>query len=44
VIEAKSQMVLNTVTEHDFQDSFKKLHKWWEWCILEEEDYFKVSF
>jgi hypothetical protein len=23
-IEAKSQAVLNTLTEHDFQDAFKK--------------------
>jgi hypothetical protein len=29
VIEA----VLNTVTEHDFQDAFKKWQKCWEWCI-----------
>jgi hypothetical protein len=24
VIEAESQVVLNTLTEHDFQDAFKK--------------------
>jgi hypothetical protein len=24
VIEAESQAVLNTLTEHDFQDAFKK--------------------
>jgi hypothetical protein len=27
VIEAESQAVLNTLTEHDFQDSFKKWQK-----------------
>jgi hypothetical protein len=33
----ESQAVLNTLTEHDFQDVFKKL----EWCILMEGDYFE---
>jgi hypothetical protein len=27
VIEAESQVVLNTLTEHDFQDAFKKWQK-----------------
>jgi hypothetical protein len=27
VIEADSQAVLNTLTEHDFQDAFKKCQK-----------------
>jgi hypothetical protein len=27
LIEAESQAVLNTLTEHDFQDAFKKLQK-----------------
>jgi hypothetical protein len=27
VIEAESQAVLNTLTEHDFQDAFRKLQK-----------------
>jgi hypothetical protein len=31
VIEAESQAVLNTLTEKDFQDAFKKWHKYWEW-------------
>jgi hypothetical protein len=30
VIEAESQAVLNTLTEHDFQDAFKKWQKRWE--------------
>jgi hypothetical protein len=29
VIEAESQAVLNTFTDHDFQDAFKKLHMHW---------------
>jgi hypothetical protein len=33
VIEAESQSVLNTFTQHDFQDAFKKLQKLWEWCM-----------
>jgi hypothetical protein len=32
VIEAESQAVLNTLTEHDFQDAFKKRQKRWERC------------
>jgi hypothetical protein len=35
------EAVLNTFTEHDFQDTFKKWQKHWEWCICVEEDYFK---
>jgi hypothetical protein len=41
VIEAESQAVLNTLTEHDFQDAFKKRQKHWERCILAEGDYFE---
>jgi hypothetical protein len=41
VIEAKYQAVLNTLTEHDFQDSFKKRQKRGEWCIRAERDYFE---
>jgi hypothetical protein len=40
-IEAESQPVLNTLTEHDFQDAFKKWQKCWEQCICEEGDYFE---
>jgi hypothetical protein len=36
MIEAVSQAVLITLTEHDFQDAFKKLQKPWEWCIRAE--------
>jgi hypothetical protein len=37
VIEAESQAVLNSLTEHDFQDA-KKVS---ELCIHAEGDYFK---
>jgi hypothetical protein len=38
VIEAESQAELNTLTEHDFQDAFKKLQKRWEKGIRSEWD------
>jgi hypothetical protein len=41
VIESESQVVLNTLTEHDFQNEFKKWHKRWERCIHTEGDYFE---
>jgi hypothetical protein len=41
VIEAESQAVLNTLTQHDFQDEFKRRQKCWEWCICAEGDYVK---
>jgi hypothetical protein len=37
VIEAESQAVLNTRTEHDFQDGFKNWQKHWEWFICMKE-------
>jgi hypothetical protein len=37
VIEAESQAVLNTLTEHGFQNAFKKLQKMWEQCKREEK-------
>jgi hypothetical protein len=33
VTEEKLQAVLNTFTEHNFQDAFKKMAKCWVWCI-----------
>jgi hypothetical protein len=39
VIEAESQAVLNTLTEHDFQDAFNKWQMCWEWRIHMEGDY-----
>jgi hypothetical protein len=41
VIEAESQAVLNTLTEQDFQDPFRKWHKCWEQCIHTARDYFE---
>jgi hypothetical protein len=38
VIKAESQAVLNTLTEHDFQDALKKWQKCWERCMREEGD------
>jgi hypothetical protein len=41
VIEAGSQAVLNTLTEHDFQDALTKWQMCWERCIRAEGDYFE---
>jgi hypothetical protein len=41
MIEVESQAMLNTLIEHDFQDSCKKLQKRWERCILAEGDCFE---
>jgi hypothetical protein len=43
VIEAKLQAVLNTLTEHEFQDAFKKWQKRWERYIWEEGYYFEAN-
>jgi hypothetical protein len=43
VIKAESQAELNTLTEHDFQDAFKKWQMNWERCIRAERDYFEVD-
>jgi hypothetical protein len=41
VREAESQALLNALTEHDFQDAFKKWQKCWEWCVCMEGNYFE---
>jgi hypothetical protein len=41
VIEAESQVMLNTLTGHYFQDAFKKWQLLWKWCICAEGDYFE---
>jgi hypothetical protein len=41
VIGAKSQMVLNTLTDHDFQDIQKKWNKRLELCLRAEGNYFE---
>jgi hypothetical protein len=38
VMEAESQAVLNSLTEHGFQDAFKKWQKLWERCIRAGRD------
>jgi hypothetical protein len=43
VIKAESQAVLNTLTEHDFQEAFKKWQKHWEQCIHAEEYCFEAG-
>jgi hypothetical protein len=40
-MEAESQAVLNTLTEQDFQDAFKKWQKHWEQCICTEGTFFE---
>jgi hypothetical protein len=40
VIKADSQVVLNTLAEHDFQDAFKKWQKCWEQRICVEGNCF----
>jgi hypothetical protein len=39
VNRTEPQVSLNTLTEHDFQDAFKKWQKHLEWCIHVEGDY-----
>jgi hypothetical protein len=41
VIKAESEALLNTLTEHYFQDAFKTWQKHWKWCIHMEGDYFE---
>jgi hypothetical protein len=41
MIETESQAVLNTFTEHSFQDAFKKWQKHREWCIPAEGNCFE---
>jgi glutamyl-tRNA reductase len=41
VIEAELQAVMNTFTEHDFQDAFQKCQKRWEQYKREEENRFE---
>jgi hypothetical protein len=38
VMDAKLQAVLNTLTEHDFQDAFKNGRSVWKRCIRAEGD------
>jgi hypothetical protein len=40
VIEAESRAMLDTLTEQDFQDAFKKWQKRWERHIRADGEYF----
>jgi hypothetical protein len=44
VIEAESQVVLNTLTEHDFQDAFKKWQRRGNTSRMMVDNRLKVSF
>jgi hypothetical protein len=37
VIEAELQVVLSTLTVHDFQDAFKNWQKCWERALLQDD-------
>jgi hypothetical protein len=41
--EAEWQAVLNTLTEHDFQDAYRIWHNRWERCIITERDYLELA-
>jgi hypothetical protein len=41
VLKAELQVVLSTITEHDFQDAFEKWQKLWEQCTHAKGGYFK---
>jgi hypothetical protein len=43
VIKPESQVVLNTLTQHDFQDAFTKRQKCREQYVCTEGDYFKCD-
>jgi len=40
-IQEKSQAVLNTLRENDFQEYFKNWQSRWDRCQASEGDYFK---
>jgi hypothetical protein len=44
VVQAESQAVLNTLTEHDPQDALKKQKEHWQPYIHSEGDHFGVEF
>jgi hypothetical protein len=41
VIKAESQRVLDTLTEMDFQEAFKKLRRRWDRCLHAGGNYFE---
>jgi hypothetical protein len=40
-IQAESQRVFDTLTEKDFQESFKKCRRWWKRCLHAGGNYFE---
>jgi hypothetical protein len=40
-IQAESQIVLDTLTEKDFQEAFQKLRAKWDWCLHVGGNYFE---
>jgi hypothetical protein len=40
-IQAKSQRVLDTLIEKDFQQAFKKWKRQWDWCLHVGGNYFE---
>jgi hypothetical protein len=41
ITKAEFQALLNTLTEHDFHDAFKKYQNRWQRCVPAEGDYFE---
>jgi hypothetical protein len=39
-IQAKSQTMLDTLTEKDFQEVFQKWRRWWDQCLRVGRNYF----
>jgi len=40
-IQAKTQKVLDTLTEKDFQETFQKWRRWWDRCLHAGANYFE---
>jgi hypothetical protein len=40
-IQGESHVVLDTVTEKDFQEVFQKQRRQWDWCLHVGGNYFK---
>jgi hypothetical protein len=40
-IQAELQKLLNTLTQRDFQNSFRSWHKRWDRCVCSQGDYFE---
>jgi hypothetical protein len=40
-IQAELQRVLDTLTEKNFQESFQKWRRLWDWCLLAGGNYFE---